>query len=215
VQLRRELREKKCWSRWTVSARSSTRQVPMPLVPSQGSLQTAPIHSPQESKVRSSPGAPRRSTTTPLRSAAARCSRRRRPPETADRGWPARRTTRDRASAGPANLAGCQPARRRITGGIKRMQATGPPPRRRECGIRRLGAGDYPFDPRTCAASEGRSIPCPLLASRIGNSAAATDDRGRRSSGLIRSGPRFLPCAVGPVGHGRAVFRTMSRSRHP
>ena len=69
VQLRRALRVKKCWSRSIVSARCSTRQVPMPFVPSNFSLHTAPVHKPQPSKVESSQGAPRRSTTTPSRSA--------------------------------------------------------------------------------------------------------------------------------------------------
>ncbi len=41
----------------------------MPFVPSLSSLQTAPGHSPQSRNVGSSPGAPRRSTGTPLRSA--------------------------------------------------------------------------------------------------------------------------------------------------
>ena len=69
VQLRSTLRVKKCWSRSIVTTRCSTRQVPMPFVPSYFSLHTAPVHKPQPSKVESSQAAPRRSTTTPSLSA--------------------------------------------------------------------------------------------------------------------------------------------------
>ena len=60
------LRVKKCWSRSIVSGRCSTRQVPMPLVPSCSSLQSAPVHRPQDWNVASSAAVPRRSTGTPV-----------------------------------------------------------------------------------------------------------------------------------------------------
>ena len=52
-----------------VSGRCSTTQVPMPLVPSCSSLQSAPVHRPHHLNVASSADAPRRSTSTPSPSA--------------------------------------------------------------------------------------------------------------------------------------------------
>src|SRR6516225_10927553 len=52
-----------------VSGLFSAMQVPIPLVPSNFSLQTAPVQSPHASKVLSSAPAPRRSSTTPALSA--------------------------------------------------------------------------------------------------------------------------------------------------
>src|SRR5271163_3017843 len=52
-----------------VTARCSTMHVPMPLVPSYLSLQTAPVQRPEVSKRVSSQGAPRRSTMIPRGSA--------------------------------------------------------------------------------------------------------------------------------------------------
>ena len=111
------LRVKKCWPRWIVTARCSIRQVPMPLVPSASSLHTAPVHSPQASKVLSSATSPRRSSDTPSRSA-----------KTVEQ--PAPPTARNRrSSAGPATASSgsadwrASSSRRRRAGGRARRRS--------------------------------------------------------------------------------------------
>ena len=146
VQLRSALRVKKCWSRSIVTARCSTRQVPMPFVPSNFSLHTAPVHKPHPSKVESSQGAPRRSTTTPSLSAS---STEQPTPPTARNSrsklaCAARKSgpSRSLASATCAMGKRCEGVTAR---GIERMQAPGPSPRSRERRARGVVAG-YDFE---------------------------------------------------------------------
>ena len=141
-RLRSTLRVKKCWSRSIVTARCSTRQVPMPFVPSNFSLHTAPVHKPQPSKVESSQGAPRRSTTTPSLSAS---STEQPTPPTA-RNSRSKLACATRRSGPSRSLASAIRAMGKRCEGvaarrIERVQAPGPSPRSRERRARGVGAG--------------------------------------------------------------------------
>ena len=180
------LRARKCWSRWIVTARCSTRQVPMPLVPSASSLHTAPVHRPQPSKVESSQsrraGRPQRRRCR----RAAPSSQRRRPQETAGPCWPLRHARAARAVLllrRPQSWAGVAKAsltRDRAHAGARTAAKTPRAPsarRRRRISLRERG----PRGPRS------RSAPC------FPPAGATSTRRASRAEGPLR---RYAPMNI-------------------